>query len=84
MNAPSYFVWGAFVSLCILYAVLAKRRGEIASRGNLPLPPGPRPLPLFGNLFDMPRKREWETITDWGQRYGEHMLFIRVPELNLC
>ena len=27
-------------------------------------------LPLIGNLLDVPTKREWETITQWGKQYG--------------
>jgi hypothetical protein len=35
-----------------------------------PLPPGPKGLPLLGNLFDMPKSREWLTFAKWGQQYG--------------
>lgn len=37
----------------------------------LPLPPGPEPLPLLGNLFDLPLTREYETYTKWGKLYGD-------------
>lgn len=40
-------------------------------RHGLHLPPGPEPLPLIGNALDMPRKREWETLTKWAHKYGE-------------
>ena len=38
---------------------------------NLPLPPGPKPLPVVGNLLDLPRSSEWLTVTKWKQVYGE-------------
>ncbi|KAK0184336.1 cytochrome P450 [Armillaria mellea] len=34
------------------------------------LPPGPRRLPVIGNLLDMPKECEWETWAEWGKRYG--------------
>ncbi|KAF8519800.1 cytochrome P450 [Hysterangium stoloniferum] len=38
---------------------------------RLPLPPGPKPLPLLGNLFNMPRSREYEIYTEWREKYGD-------------
>jgi hypothetical protein len=38
---------------------------------RLPLPPGPKPLPLLGNLFDIPTSREYEVYTGWGRDYGD-------------
>ena len=46
-----------------------KRRG--------PLPPGPRPLPLVGNLFDLPKTTPWVTYRDWSNKYGTLFFICR-------
>jgi hypothetical protein len=48
-----------------------------ASRSRLPLPPGPRQLPLVGNLFDM-ATRPWEACMGWSKKYGLLIALSRV------
>ncbi|KAI0064828.1 CyP450 monooxygenase [Artomyces pyxidatus] len=38
---------------------------------NLPYPPGPRPLPIVGNLFDVPKESSWLVYTEWAKTYGD-------------
>lgn len=37
-----------------------------------PLPPGPKGLPLVGNMLDMPSSEEWVTFSRCGEKYGEY------------
>lgn len=35
-----------------------------------PLPPGPRSLPLLGNVFQLKKKYMWKLANDWYREYG--------------
>ena len=37
---------------------------------GLPLPPGPKGLPLVGNVFDLPTQYECLTYTEWRKTFG--------------
>lgn len=52
------------VALACVPALLDRIRGR-------KYPPGPRGLPLLGNLLDMPTEHEWLTFAKWGKKYGE-------------
>ena len=56
---------GVFVALA-LYAWSRSSKGR-----NLPVPPGPKPVPVLGNLFDLTAKELWLRVTGWSKQYGE-------------
>jgi hypothetical protein len=39
-------------------------------RRELPYPPGPRPLPLIGNLLDIPKEFSWLSYTQLSKEHG--------------
>ncbi|KAH7931282.1 cytochrome P450 [Leucogyrophana mollusca] len=43
----------------------------IKQKATLPLPPGPRKLPLLGNLLDIPSEEPWVTFAKWGKEHGD-------------
>ncbi len=52
------------LSLLIIKAVFLKAKTRR-------LPPGPKGLPLVGNILDMPSEKEWLTFAKWGELYGD-------------
>jgi len=39
-------------------------------------PPGPRPLPIIGNLLDIPKESSWLAYTDFSKKYGEVLSLV--------
>ncbi|KIJ22420.1 hypothetical protein M422DRAFT_277159 [Sphaerobolus stellatus SS14] len=50
-----------------MYLIYLYFRNE--SAGNLP--PGPLPLPIVGNHYQIPQNKPWETYSRWKQEYGD-------------
>ncbi|KAI0288410.1 hypothetical protein BC826DRAFT_691226 [Russula brevipes] len=44
-------------------------------RGGLPYPPGPRPLPIIGNLLDIPKEFSWLAYTEFSKKHGDILSF---------
>lgn len=57
---------GLVIGLC---AILVWRFLLNTTR-TLPLPPGPSPLPLIGNILDVPKKSQWLTYGKLASIYG--------------
>lgn len=55
-----------FVSVFTLYYA-----GRLFFRPRRHLPPGPKPLPFVGNVFDLPSTQLERCFAQWGERYGD-------------
>ncbi|KAI0794842.1 cytochrome P450 [Abortiporus biennis] len=58
-----------FFSLSIIFSILVAQWR--ITRKKKVYPPGPKPLPVIGNLLDLPREKEILTFHDWAKEYGE-------------
>ena len=76
---PSHLVFFLVFAVWIIYVKLQQRRTRHdANPRCLPTPPGPKPLPLLGNIFDIPRDKEAATYFKMAQRFGQFGLFVLV------
>ncbi|KAJ7836626.1 cytochrome P450 [Mycena leptocephala] len=71
---PTFYgpICGLLVVPCIFLALFMK------SRSRLPLPPGPKTLPLVGNLFNMPASEEWKTYRKWSAEFDSDIIHLNV------
>jgi hypothetical protein len=56
--------------LLAVCSVLVTLKWLVPEKPKLPLPPGPKPKPLIGNLLDMPPSHMWLKLTEWKKVYG--------------
>ncbi|PIL24714.1 cytochrome P450 [Ganoderma sinense ZZ0214-1] len=63
------------VFCAFVFAYLHSRAAWNTRSRGLPLPPGPRRLPLVGNMFDWPKTYHWVAFRDMRARYGDVLYF---------
>ncbi|KAJ8581526.1 cytochrome P450 [Rhizopogon salebrosus TDB-379] len=57
--------------------VITALRQFIANRQHKPLPPGPKPLPVLGNILSIDAQEPWLTYAEWRDAYGD-LVFVRI------
>jgi hypothetical protein len=68
----------AILGVVTLFIGIRRRQ----NRSRLPLPPGPKKLPLVGNLFDIPSERQWETYLQWSKEFSALVSHFSSPKLS--
>ncbi|KAJ5389179.1 uncharacterized protein N7496_000247 [Penicillium cataractarum] len=71
----------AIFGLLIGVYVVTRRK----SASSLPLPPGPKPLPIIGNVHQAPKSHGWMTYREWSKQYGPifHVNMLGQPVIIL-
>ena len=73
MSLTSSQLLAASLISITVYVLLRRKR-----RHPLPFPPGPKSLPVIGNLRDIPFKYQWFTYEKWGRDIGKCILFFQM------
>ncbi|KAI6142757.1 cytochrome P450 [Pisolithus tinctorius] len=61
----------SWLGLCLAGAGIFLIKRIISKKNPAPFPPGPKPLPLIGNLLDIPSEKQWLTFSDWADKFGD-------------
>lgn len=63
----------------ILAALVIQRLRSPSGR----YPPGPKPLPVIGNILDIPTEYQWRVYGEWKKTYGQYISSALFNELSV-
>ncbi|KAJ3516118.1 hypothetical protein NLJ89_g1326 [Agrocybe chaxingu] len=73
MTIPNATLLVAALVGLVLCIFARRKKGPYAS---LPLPPGPKGLPLIGNLLHLPKESQWEAYHKWCKDLDTDILYL--------
>ena len=75
----AYLTFLIDIFAALLFLVSIRAIHDYRRRSGLSYPPGPRPLPIIGNLLDIPRDFSWLAYTQFSKTYGTSFPFSEFP-----
>lgn len=72
-NSAVSFIAGTIVFSSILYIIVDYLR-VLHLRSYMP--PGPFPLPVFGNYFAIPKEKPWYKFAEWSEYYNDPLITL--------
>lgn len=69
-------IYALALTVCALILLSLRKKSSTS------YPPGPKPLPLIGNVFDLPTQGLWHRATEWAQQYGSSRRDVRYRKLT--
>ncbi|KAI6098628.1 cytochrome P450 [Pisolithus croceorrhizus] len=60
-----------WLDLCLTGVGIYLIKRIVSKKNPAPFPPGPKSLPLLGNLLDMPSEKQWLTFCNWANKFGD-------------
>lgn len=67
---PSNSPMPSLITLAFLVVSFLFVRCLWGRKASARLPPGPRPLPLLGNIHQLPKDHPQMAFAEWGKKYG--------------
>ncbi|KAJ8508605.1 hypothetical protein ONZ45_g9131 [Pleurotus djamor] len=58
------------IAFFVLVSLIASKQWRQRRKQGLPLPPGPRKLPIIGNLLSVPTQYQWVKYAQWAKEYA--------------
>ncbi|KAF7369958.1 Cytochrome p450 [Mycena sanguinolenta] len=67
-----------YLALSLISSILYLAIHSCTNRSRKPLPPGPRGLPLIGNLLDVPKSQEWLTYMEISRKCDSDIISLNL------